>query len=41
MSDTENTEEEILAIDFMGYMFTKQYFEKYWFASDELRKLAE
>jgi len=41
MSDTENAEEEILAIDFMGYMFTKQYFEKYWFASDELRKLAE
>ena len=28
MSDTEEPEEEILAIDFMGYLFTKEYFEK-------------
>lgn len=34
-------EEKILAIDFMGYMFTKSYFEKYWLTSNELTKLAK
>jgi len=33
--------EKIMAIDFMGYMFTKSYFEKYWLASAELSKLAK
>lgn len=33
--------DKIMAIDFMGYMFTKSYFEKYWLASAELSKLAK
>ena len=36
-----NDDEKVLAIDFMGYMFTRSYFEKYWLASDELSKLAQ
>lgn len=34
-------EDKIKAIDFMGYPFTKQYFEKYWFPTEELMKLAK
>ncbi len=41
MSDDDNGDEKVLAIDFMGYMFTKQYYEKYWLASTELSKLAK
>ncbi len=36
-----NDDEKVLAIDFMCYMFTRSYFEKYWLASDELSKLAQ
>lgn len=34
-------EDKIMAIDFMGYPFTKQYFENYWFPTEELMKLAK
>lgn len=33
--------EKIMAIDFMGYMFTEDYFRNYWLASEELSKLAQ
>ncbi|MFH1351863.1 MAG: amidohydrolase family protein [Pseudomonadota bacterium] len=37
----EGKEERIMAIDFMGYPFTLEYFENHWWDSEELMKLAK
>ncbi|MDY7035084.1 MAG: amidohydrolase family protein [Thermodesulfobacteriota bacterium] len=37
----EEQEDRIMAIDFMGYPFTKEYFENHWFNTVELMKLAK